>query len=208
MASTRLAALGLAAGLVGGGTIGAAVGLAAVSGAQTATDAPTTEAPVPDALADVPRHVERPAPGAHISDALQGLVDDGTLTEEQRQAVMDVLAEARPDGRNHHPREHGAGGPGLEAAADALGMTQDELRAAVGPDTSLADVATERSVDVQTVIDAIVAARRAEIAEKVADGSLPQAQADELLESLEERVTAFVNGERPPHEGKGRHAPK
>lgn len=206
MASKRLAALGLAAGLAGGGTVGAALGLAAVAGAQTSTESSSpstdTDRPVEGA--------ERLEPGTRLNDALQGLVDDGTLTEEQRQAVVDTLKEQWP-GRG--PDGHGPRGGrdfrprvGLEAAASALGMTEAELRDALGPDTSVADLATQRGVDVEVVIDAIVSARKAQIADNVADGDLTQAQADKILAQLSERVTAMVNGERPPrpqHPGDG-----
>jgi hypothetical protein len=61
----------------------------------------------------------------------------------------------------------------------------------------MAEVAQANGVDVQTVVDAIVADISARIDEAVANGRLTQAEADEKKAELPERVTARVNGERP-----------
>src|SRR5262245_30163160 len=52
---------------------------------------------------------------------------------------------------------HGPG-PQLEAAAEAIGITEEELLAALQDGQSIAQVAEANGVDVQTVIDAMVAA--------------------------------------------------
>ena len=62
------------------------------------------------------------------------------------------------------------GGPELDAAAEALGMSVEDLQSELRDGKSIADVAQEENVDVQTVIDAMVAADR-------------------------DRITDFVNGE-------------
>ena len=95
------------------------------------------------------------------------------------------------------PAHDKAGGGHLDAAATALGMTVEELRTALVAGTSLADVAATKGVAVQKVIDAIVAAKTAELKQHVADGKLTQARADELLAGLSARVTAMVNADIP-----------
>ncbi|MEY3977172.1 MAG: hypothetical protein RLZZ284_28 [Actinomycetota bacterium] len=95
------------------------------------------------------------------------------------------------------PAHDRAGGSHLDAAATALGMTVEELRTALVAGTSLADVAATKGVAVQKVIDAIVAAEKAEISQHVTDGKLTQARADELLAGLASRVTAMVNADVP-----------
>ena len=87
----------------------------------------------------------------------------------------------------------GPGGPGgeagLEAAAQALGMTVDELTTRLRAGDSLADLATEAGVDVQDVRDAMQAANetavREAIEQAVTDGDLTRAHADWLLEGLD-----------------------
>ncbi|MEJ7585222.1 MAG: hypothetical protein WKF43_14345 [Acidimicrobiales bacterium] len=82
----------------------------------------------------------------------------------------------------------------LAAAADVLGMTEDELRDALdADDTSIADVATDKNVELQTVIDALVADATAAIDQKVTDGDIDADQATELKNGLTEHITDLVN---------------
>ena len=94
------------------------------------------------------------------------------------------------------PLAHGGGfGRGrysqeaLAAAAEVLGMTADELSTQLWGGKTLAELADEAGVDLQAVRDAIEAAQleaiRADIAQAVEDGSITQAQADWLLEGLD-----------------------
>jgi len=140
-----------------------------------------------------------------IKSALSGLVDDGSLTQEQADEVATTLGDAGL-GRGGH---HGGDRIGLETAADALGLTEAELRTALEPDgTSLADVAQDRGVDVGTLVDALVQAQQDRIAQAVEDGRLTQAEADQRLADLEARVTERVNSDDPVrgHHGRGGHA--
>lgn len=108
-----------------------------------------------------------------------------TLSSAQTQPDQGVERAERPaersEGRAVHDGSH-EGRPGhhgrrvaLEAAAEALGVTPEELRAELRDGKSVRAVAESRVVDIRTVIDAIVAA---------------------VTEHAEERATAFVNRER------------
>ncbi|MEW6402249.1 MAG: hypothetical protein AB1649_10645 [Chloroflexota bacterium] len=83
----------------------------------------------------------------------------------------------------------------LQAAADALGMTTDEVSTALQSGKTLQDLADEAGVDLQVVQDAISAARaeemRQRIEQAVADGTMTQEKADWLLEGLEK---GFLDG--------------
>lgn len=108
-------------------------------------------------------------------------------------------------GMGHGPRGGFMGGNGpaeeLAAAATALGVTQDELVASLRAGKSIAAVATDEGVSLQTVIDAIVAVEKTEIAAAVEAGRITQAQADEILPNVTAHVTDMVN--RVPGEGPG-----
>ena len=52
-------------------------------------------------------------------------------------------------------------------------------------------------VNAQAVIDALVAAEKAKIAEHVTSGDITQAEADQKLAALTQGVTAMVNGQLP-----------
>jgi hypothetical protein len=71
-------------------------------------------------------------------------------------------------------------------------------------------VAEANGVDVQKVIDALVAEAQAHLDEEVAEGDLTQAEADAKKAALVERVTEMVNNPRPvrgPGDGH-RHGPR
>lgn len=177
----QLATVGLAATLVAGGAGALALVGPGVSFAQEATEEGTT----------VEETAER---DSRLAEALQPLLDDGTLTQAQVDAVVDTLREGMPrGGRGPGMR----GGPGLDAAAETLGLSVEDLRTALSEGQSLADVAAANGADVQSVIDALVAEAQTHTAEKVAEGDLTQEEADERLATVTERITAMVNGERP-----------
>jgi hypothetical protein len=87
------------------------------------------------------------------------------------------------------------GGAGLDAAAQALGMTTDELTTALQSGKTLEQLAQEAGVDIQDVQDAIQAARademRDRIQQAVDDGTITQENADWLLEGLDK---GFIGG--------------
>jgi hypothetical protein len=68
-------------------------------------------------------------------------------------------------------------------------------------------VAGERGVDVQTVIDAMVADATERIDQRVADGDLDADRAASLKEDLPDRITDVVNGEAGPRFGHGPGGP-
>ena len=76
-------------------------------------------------------------------------------------------------------------------------MTVDELKTELKSGSSLADIAAAAGVDVDTIIDQLMAPRLERLAEAVAEGRIDQAEADERAAAIRERITARVNGERP-----------
>ena len=97
----------------------------------------------------------------------------------------------------HHGHGGGPGGFGaddLSAAATALGMTEADLSTALQGGQTLAQVAQTKNVDVNTLIDAMVAAETTEINAAVKAGTMTQAQADQRLTDLKAHETAEVNG--------------
>ena len=144
------------------------------------------------------------AEGVDIQVVIDALVANGTERLEEAigelpERMADLVErEGLPDrggpGRGHFG--HGQG-IGLEAAAEAIGISADDLRTELRDGSTIAEVATANDVDVQTVIDAVVAEASANLDEKVADGDLTEDEAAERKADLEERITAMVNGERP-----------
>ena len=150
------------------------------------------------------------APVDRIKEALSGLVTDKTLTQAQADKVASTLKAAGvgrggPGGGFGGPGG-GFGGPGggghdLSTAATALGMSEADLRTALESGKTLADVAKDKSVSVDTLIAALVKAEKARIAQDVTDKRITQAQADQRLADLTKRVTDRVNSTRPTRPG-------
>ncbi len=187
---------GLTAGLLGGGIAGLTLGTTAVSGAQDDT---TTTAP-----AQPPAGQQgRPDPTPRIRVGRAPLVAAGTIDQAQADAVTQALVAARPErgegpGRGGHGRgDHGPVRKSLAAASTALGMTEQELATQLRDGRTIAQVAQERGVDVQVVIDALVAEFKAHLDEEVASGEHTREEADQKLAKATERITDMVNNGRP-----------
>jgi predicted transcriptional regulator len=83
----------------------------------------------------------------------------------------------------------------LDAAAKALGMTSADLSAELKSGKTLSQIATEKNVNLQTVMDALQAARKADfttqINQAVTAGKMTQDKANWLLEGLDK---GYISG--------------
>jgi len=152
---------------------------------------------------------------ASLKNALSSLVSDGTLTQAQADKVAGTLDTKLPKGGEHGMRGPGGrfGGMGLadtrDAAAKALGLTSDKLRAALEGGKSLADVAKVQKVSIDSVIKAMVTAAEKDLATAVKEGKITQVQADKMKSSLAQRITDGVNRARPERgQGHGFRGPQ
>jgi hypothetical protein len=132
-----------------------------------------------------------------LIDALVAAAE--TRLDEVQAELPDRIAElvdsTLPAGGRGGHGGHGmrGRGPGLDAAAAALGVTEDELHDALHDGQTIAEVAEAKGVDVQTVIDAMVAEAADHLASEVAEGDLTQEEADAKLAEVTERITERVN---------------
>ncbi len=131
------------------------------------------------------------AGGALVSGPMVGWAQEDQPDEQPAQGEGD---EQPPEGG---PCRGGPRGRHLEAAAEAIGIEPDALREALRDDQTIAQVAEANGVEVQAVVDALVADANEHLDEAVANGRLTQEEADEKKANLSERITALVNGERP-----------
>jgi hypothetical protein len=186
-----MAAAALSATLVSGTAIGATIFAPNIVGAQS-DPSTTTTTPTPTPAAPDGQTRED-----HLRTTLQPLVDNGTITEAQRDAVIAALAAEGPGdhGGRHFGGRFGFGAS--EAVASVLGLDASTLRSELASGKTLADIAGEKGVDVQKVIDAIVTEQTARLDEAVTAGKLTQAEADARKADLTQRATDLVNGVRP-----------
>ncbi len=164
--------------LVTAGTIEASDVDAIVTALQTK---PTTP-PVADATG------ARPDKATMLKARLQTLVDDNTLTSSQLDAVVTALEAARPMGGGQEGGQNHGGARGekrqerLTTAAEAIGITADELKTAIEGGQTIAQVAEANGKTVQSVIDALVAQATTDLTQRITDmvnGVKPAAPADD-----------------------------
>ena len=130
--------------------------------------------------------------------AAGALLGTPSLSSAQDETTETTAAESGTPRLDHH-------GARLTAAADAIGISEDDLRTALEGGQSIAQVAAANDVDAQTVIDAMVAEANAHLDAAVADGELTEVEAAQRQADLVERITAMVNGEL--RAGFGPHGP-
>ena len=148
---------------------------------------------------------------AKLSDALKKALENqvdadvaaGRITKAEGDALKQRIESGEypifgfgPDRRGVF-EHHGPFGAKLDAAASYLGLTEAELRTQLEAGKSLADVAKAQGKSVSGLVDALLADAKAKVAAAVKDGRLTQAQADDLLNGLKDRITDLVNGKFP-----------
>lgn len=191
--------------------IGAAAALAVASGgvayaAATGNDA--RDAVIRDAAQrlNVSPDELRSALEQAFGDQLDQAVQDGRLTQQQADRMKQMIREhglpLGGPGPGFGPGPmggpgHGPFGPGLDAAADYLGLTRAELARRLMNGRSLAEVARARGKSVDGLEQALVDAARSDLDRAVADGKLTAAQRDEILSRLREHVDELVAGTGP-----------
>ena len=79
------------------------------------------------------------------------------------------------------------------ALAEALGMTSDELTAAVNSGKTIAQIAEEQNVSRSDLVAALEAAHVESLDQAVAAGTLTQEQADSILEQMDGRYEWMID---------------
>ena len=151
---------------------------------------------------------------AALKQALQNRVDAavaaGRITKEQgnelKARIQSGEAPLFPLGGHHEGglRHHG---PGLDAAASYLGITEEQLKTELEGGKTLAQVAKAHGKTAAGLVDALVAEAEKKLDAAVKAGRLTQAQANEMLAGLKDRITDLVNGRFPGRFGE-HHGPR
>jgi hypothetical protein len=136
-------------------------------------------------------------------DQVDAALADGRITEDQAEALMQRIEEGdfpflfAPPLFGGHEFHHGPGMflDGFDAAAEYLGLDEDELRERLAEGQSLAEIARAEGKSVDGLKQALIGAAEESLDQAVEDEELTRERADEILERLRERVDDFVNGE-------------
>lgn len=173
----RIARTSLVSAALAGGAL---VAVPAVAGAQE--DDTTT----PDASAEAAPESTR------WQSFLDTLVEEGVITEEQADTLTERLQERREEAqeaRSERRAERTA------ILTETLGIDEEALEAAREDGQTLAEIAEAQGVSVDTLVDALMEPKLADLDERVAAGDLTDDEAAERAAEIEERLTARVNGE-------------
>lgn len=135
-----------------------------------------------------------------IKDALKGLVGDGTISQAQADKVADTLSKADLGGGRGHGH-----GDGLSPAAIAqvLGITEQELRDAEQQGKTLTQIAQGKGISRDDLLSKLKAAATAQLDADLKAGEITQAQHDQSVASLDQRLSSRVDSVRPQRGSRG-----
>ena len=115
--------------------------------------------------------------------------DDATTTTEAP-APDDATPPEGAGCMGHH-------GPGLDVLAEAIGIDEADLRAALEDGQTPAEVAEDNGVSREDLVAALVKDINAHIDQAVEDGEVTEAEADERRADVEDHANDIVDGVRP-----------
>lgn len=194
--------------------VGATLGVAGAQ--QTPTPSPSPSAPStvtpgprqqPPANAPAPGQGQtRPTPEQREQQHQQFLASVASklnVTPERLQQAMDQTRQELgiPErgtggrgGRGGHPGGRG----GLDPAAQALGITPDQLRQELQAGRTLTQVAEARNVNPTTVANAMKSAANTKIDEAAAAGRIPADQVAAAKQQAAQRIDEMMTRQGPP----------
>jgi len=133
------------------------------------------------------------------NDTIDEAVQQGRLSQEQAQRLRDRVSQHEPGfpwGR--HKGRHGikaAHRVVLQAAAQVLALSKDELANQLCQGKSLAQVAQERGMSVDEFKSRLLSQVDQQLGQLVQQGRLTQEQADRLKQSIQNNIDAIVNAQ-------------
>jgi len=134
-----------------------------------------------------------------ILEALAPLLDDGTLTGEQAEAVIDELAPLVALARFRAGTHQMLGQLGRLTAetAEVLGITAADLRQQTESGSTLAEIAAANGSSGEQLVGAVTEHIAAHLAVQVTAGNLDQRRAAEIVARTSETLGNLVDVEHP-----------
>lgn len=135
------------------------------------------------------------------------LVADGTLTADQAGKIKEKINTGNGLGLGRFLGARRAASRGVKVreavrrdlgktAAQAIGIPPADLRKELQGGKSIADVAGERNVPLDTVKSAILAEAKSKLDQAVTAGKITQARADTALQNLTDNLDKILNRKR------------
>ncbi|MCC6791160.1 MAG: hypothetical protein IT336_05720 [Thermomicrobiales bacterium] len=137
------------------------------------------------------------ASGMRLTNTLDELVADGTITADQQTEIVEALDEGRVN------RPFACNGIGVlrngavgDAVVQLLDMKRYEIRQAWRDGASLTEIAADQGVDRATLVDTMVSALDARLTEAVDEGTITAEQKAEIMESATVKIEEAVDFHR------------
>ena len=133
---------------------------------------------------------------APMIERIQQAVDNGNITQEQADEQIAQMEERTLQGLESgswfsmgrggfRGDRHGAP---LTALAEALDLTVDELHEALADGQTVAEVAEAQGVELEDLLDTLIAPMIERVQQAVDDGNMTQEQADERIAQMKEQM--------------------
>jgi hypothetical protein len=193
--------------------LAAAGGGAAVAASGTGSPSQESKAVIDDAAKQlgIPSSKLSGALKQALANHVDAAVAAGRLTKEQGAELKQRLDSGDfplIGGLHREGGEHYGFFGGLTAAAGYIGVTEAQLRTQIESGKSLAQVAKDNGKSAEGLIAKLVTDAKQKLDKAVSATRVTQAQADEMLTGLKQRITDLVNstGDAGRHgEGFRRH---
>lgn len=158
---------------------------------------------------------------AERTDQLKQAVTNGRITQQQADAMIAKMKTDLPTTlSNKFPTGQKGFGPGRQPGgmmgrgmmsrgmmgfggspatiAQTLGISETNLLTELQSGKSVADVAQEKNVDLNKVVDALVSEATTHLKQAVTDGRLTQAQADQMIATLKANLPHLLSLKHNP----------
>lgn len=126
-----------------------------------------------------------------LSRLLSSLVNKGTITKDQADAIANAADEMRTQDRAAHDQRRLAE---QKVIADTVGLPWGTIQSRLAKGESLAKIAGDKKA---ALIAALVAFEKSQIDADVQSGRLTESQATTIKANVQTRVTNMVNNTRP-----------
>ncbi len=174
------------------------LGLAVTGAAAFAAFEPTAPASTAANVAVGTATAQTDKEGAHdrLKDVLDSLVQKGTITQAQEDAILDALKTAHKDkDKDEHGVLHRVLHGLMKMSAEYLGMTPKDLHAKLATGQSLGQIAdgAGKGKSRTGLIATLTTGASAEVDKLVTDGKITADQAAKVKAELPARITKFVD---------------
>lgn len=184
----------------------AVTGAAAFAAFQPVTAPAETTALISDqAQVTTAAHPERKGAFEALEQILSRLVENGTITQAQKEAILKAVREAADHERDGDRHLKEIWESLMRLSIDHLGLTKEQVSEALRSGRSLGELADATpGKSREGLISYLVAQVTALVDKAVAEGKITQGQADRVKASLRERVVRFVDHKYQERPGRDR----